>query len=134
MKYLKLLPLLGLFFFSCEDFNCLIPREPELPNKSFSIASLDNYYYSDLTAEINNEPRDNDYDYFFDVVGLPLGMDFFVNNRIISIEGTPEEEGTYEFTIFLDVDGPFREFDQDQQDFLCDYSTQKTYTLIVEEL
>ncbi|WP_400079314.1 hypothetical protein [Winogradskyella sp. R77965] len=134
MKSLKLLPLIFCFLcLSCEDaLNCIIPKEPELPNKSFPIASTENYYYADLTAEINNEPRDDDYDYFYDVDGLPLGMDYYVNYRTISIEGTPESAGTYNFTIYLDVDGPFRGFDNDEPELLCDYSTQKTYTLIVE--
>ena len=81
--------------FGCEDgLNCIIPKEPELPNKSFPIASTETYYYADLRAEINNEPRDDDYDYFFEIEGLPLGLDYFVNYRTISIEGTPELTGT----------------------------------------
>ena len=97
MKLVKLLPVALFFlFFSCEDtLSCIIPKEPELPNKSFPIASTESYYYSDINAEINNEPRDDDYDYFFDVVGLPLGMDYYVNYRRLSIEGTPLNSGTY---------------------------------------
>jgi len=132
MKSIYIFPLIFcLLFLSCDDeLNCLIPREPELPNKSFPIASTTSYYYTDLNAEINNEPRDDDYDYYFEVEGLPLGMDYFVNYRTISIEGTPETLGTYDITIYLDVDGPFR--NDDEQVILCNYSTQKTYTLIVE--
>ncbi|WP_411894881.1 hypothetical protein [Winogradskyella sp. A2] len=134
MKKLRIL-LLFLFsisFFGCDDvFDCIIPREPELENKTFPIGSTETYYYIDLKAEINNEPRDQDYDYYFDVKGLPLGMDYFVNFRTISIEGTPTEVGTFEITIFVDVDGPFR--DDGADDRLCNYSTSKTYTLIIEE-
>jgi len=122
-----------LLFFSCDDpINCIIPKEPELPNKSFPIASTQSYYYTDLRAEINNEPRDEDYDYYFEVDGLPLGMGYFVNFRTISIEGTPEIIGTYDIIIYVDVDGPFREDVDGNADVLCNYSTQKTYTLIVE--
>ena len=132
---MKSIHLLLLFFcllgFGCSDtLSCLIPKEPELPNKSFPIASTQSYYYTDLRVEINNEPRDDDYDYYFDVEGLPIGMDYFVNYRTISIEGVPELTGTYDITIYVDVDGPYR--DEDEPTLLCDYSAQKTYTLIVE--
>ena len=58
-------------------------------------------------------------------------LDYFVNFRTISIEGTPSEVGTFDVTIFVDVDGPFR--DDGADDLLCNYSTSKTYTLIIEE-
>jgi len=134
MKIHKILLLLfiPIIFFSCEDvFDCIIPREPELENKTFPIGTTETYYYVEIKAEINNEPRDQDYDYYFDVSGLPLGMDYFVNFRTISIEGTPAEVGTFDVTIFVDVDGPFR--DDGADDLLCNYSTSKTYTLIIEE-
>ena len=129
--------LLSIFLFtllvSCEDvFDCIVGRNPSLPNAELPIASTEAYYYADISAEIKNEPRDNDYDYYFRVVGLPPGMDYFVNYRIVSFEGTPTETGTYEVRVYLDVDGPFRnDFDGDR-DVLCNYSTSKTYTLIVE--
>lgn len=131
MKSRQLIPILLLFFaFNCAEPLCVFPKEPEIANKQFPIASTESYYYVDLQAEINNEPRDDDYDYYFDVVGLPLGMDYFVNYRTISLEGTPLETGVFEVTVYLDVDGPFNDFDEPVE--LCNYSTSKTYTLIVE--
>jgi hypothetical protein len=125
--------LLSVLLFNCEDvFNCIIPREPELQNKEFPIGNMESYYYVDLRAEINNEPRDDDYDYFFEVSGLPEGLDYFVNFRTISIEGDALERGVFNVTIFLEVDGPFRDDFQDDVEVLCDYSTSKTYTLIIE--
>ena len=122
--------LFSVLFLNCEDFlDCVIPREPELQNKTFPIGTVDEYYYADLRAEINNEPRDQDYDYYFEVIGLPLGMDYFVNFRTISIEGTPLETGTFDIRIFVDVDGPFRNDGNNER--LCNYSASKTYTLII---
>jgi len=119
--------------FACEDaLNCIIPKEPELDNRAFPIGSIDTYYYIDLNAEINNEPRDDDYDYFFEVEGLPLGIDYYVDYRTISIEGTPEQTGTFDITIYVYVEGPFRANVDEEPDLLCDYSTFKTYTLIIE--
>ncbi|WP_426430711.1 hypothetical protein ACPX19_14285 [Winogradskyella sp. HB-48] len=131
-KHLFLMLLFFVLVFSCDDNLCIFPKEPELPNKEFPIGSTESYYYVDLTAEINNEPRDNDYDYYFDVVGLPSGMDYFINYRTISLEGTPEESGIFEITIYLEVEGPFRNDFDDNPDVLCNYGTSKTYTLIIE--
>lgn len=134
MKTLRFIPLLFLFFFSCEDeLACLVaPKGPELDNKEFPIGNLETYYYVDLNAEINNEPRDEDYDYFFNVEGLPDGLDYFVNFRTISIEGDALERGTFTITIYVDVDGPFRAQVDEFPEILCSYSTSKTYTLIIE--
>lgn len=135
MKTSRWLPFLFItfLFVSCEDvLNCIIPKEPELGDREFPIGSTESYYYTELSAEINNEPRDDDYDYFFEVEGLPEGLGYFVNFRTISIEGTPEEVGTFDITIYLSVDGPFRDNFDDDFEQLCSYSTSKTYTVIIE--
>jgi len=133
MKKPLLITLLFLaFVFSCDEPLCIFPKEPELPNKQFPIGNTESYYYVDLDAEINNEPRDNDYDYYFDVVGLPEGMDYFVNYRTISLEGTPVISGIFDVIIYLEVEGPFRNDYDDDSDVLCNYGTSKTYTLIIE--
>ena len=133
MKKPLLITLLFLTFaFSCDEPLCIFPKEPELANKQLPIGDTEHYYYVDINAEIKNEPRDNDYDYYFDVVGLPLGMDYFVNYRTISLEGTPEESGVFDITIYLEVEGPFRNDYDDDTDVLCNYGTSKTYTLIIE--
>ena len=126
--------ILFLVLMSCEDgLNCLIPKSAQLKNKTFPVATVDSYYYADLKAEINNEPRDQDYDYFFEVEGLPEGMDYFVNFRTISIEGSPQVSGTFDFTIYLFVEGPFgNQYDGSERP-ICDQSTSKNYTLIVED-
>ncbi|WP_422104924.1 hypothetical protein [Winogradskyella sp.] len=129
-RYFLLLLSLSFFTFSCQSiFDCVIPVEAELPNAQFPIGSTETYYYKQLTGEVNNEPRDDDYDYFFDVFGLPEGMDYFVNYRTISIEGRPVEAGTYDITISLFVEGPFND---NNESILCDQETSKTYTIIIE--
>ena len=119
-------------FYGCEDaLSCIIPKKPELNNNEFPIGSTETYYYTEVEAEIRNEPRDNDYDYYFDFEEpLPPGLDYFVNYRTISIEGVPELPGTYQITLLLYVEGPFR--DDDVENILCENSTSKTFTLIVE--
>ncbi|MBO3117401.1 hypothetical protein J4050_11625 [Winogradskyella sp. DF17] len=135
MKSSQIILLLFCFtLLSCNDFfECLIDRRPELPNKEFPIGDTETYYYVDLRAEINNEPRDDDYDYFFEFSDpLPEGLDFFINYRTISIEGTPREAGIYRITLNVFVDGPFRNGFVEDETILCDYSATKTYTLIIE--
>ena len=125
--------LFSFIIFGCEDpLNCIIPKKPELKTNGFPIGSTEAYYYAEVKAEIKNEPRDNDYDYYFEVSGLPLGLDYFVNYRTLSIEGDPLETGTFRVTVYLDVDGPFSNNFNEEPDILCDYSTSKTYTLIIE--
>lgn len=125
--------LLGIISFGCEDpLACVIPRKPELKTNSLPIGSTESYYYAEIKAEIINEPRDNNYDYYFDVSELPLGLDYYVNYRNLSIEGSPLVAGTYRVTVYLDVDGPFRNNFNEEPDILCDYSTSKTYSIIIE--
>lgn len=134
MKSLRILPFIFCFtLFGCEDIlDCIIARNPSLPDKDFGTAIVDQFYEITLSAEISNEPRDNDYDYFFNVRGLPPGMDFFVDYRRIYIEGIPIQTGLYRISVDLDVDGPFRGGFEDDGDTLCNYSTSKTYILRVE--
>jgi len=134
MRPLRILPILCCFtLLGCEDFfDCLIAREPSIANKEFPIATVGNYYEVSLNSEIKNEPRDNDYDYFFEVSGLPEGMDYSVDYRRLYIEGTPTESGFYRVNVRLDVDGPFRNGFENEDERLCNYSTSKTYILEVE--
>lgn len=141
MKFLRITPFLfTILLFGCEDFlDCVVGRTPSLPDTTFPIAYTNAYYYVDISAEIKNEPRDDDYDYFFEIDedDLPDGMDYFINNRIVSFEGQPLETGTFDIEVFLYVDGPVRvDYDDDgnayYEDVLCNHSTFKTYTLVVQ--
>jgi len=135
----RLLPLLLVFslfsFTNCEDFlDCIVNRRPELPNKEFGVGDLQTYYYEEFDAQIKNEPRDNDYDYEFEIQGnLPEGLQMVVNYRTVSIEGLPTFPGTYTFTVFLYVYPPVNyDFDTNQYDDpLCSESTSKEYTITI---
>ncbi len=132
MRSFRFVPILiGLFlFFGCEDaITCIFPKVPELYSNGFPIGSTETYYYADVSAEISNEPDDDAYDYFFEVEEpLPPGLDYYINYRTISIEGTPLVSGVYEVTIYLYVEGPF---DEDTVQ-LCENSIAMTYTVIIE--
>ena len=79
MKRFKMLPIVVCFLcFGCEDIiECIINKRPEIPNKSFSVGYVNNYYYEELTSEIKNEPNDDDYGYTYEIYGdLPDGLKF----------------------------------------------------------
>ena len=79
MKRLFSIILLFSFFVttSCENFfDCIINVRPELPNKTFKRGAMNEFYSDELRAGIKNEPRDEDYDYYFEVYDdLPEGIE-----------------------------------------------------------
>ncbi|MEM9679642.1 MAG: hypothetical protein AAF901_04905 [Bacteroidota bacterium] len=135
-RYLLIAIVLSSLCFSCEDlFDCIIGRSASLPDKTFPIGEENVFYSVELSAEIKNEPDDNNYDYFFDIYDdLPRGLDYYVDYRVLIIEGIPEETGVFEVTVHLWVDGPiFVDFNSGRaDDRLCDSGISKTYTIIIE--
>ena len=136
MKSLKLHPLIFFFlFFGCEDIiECIFNKRPEIPNKSFEVGYVNNYYYQEFTSEIKNEPQDNNYDYFYEIYGnLPGGLEMYTNYRTLSIEGIPLTSGAFTFSVYLYVDAP-EYYDEDSgsyEDSLCSKSTSKEFSIIV---
>lgn len=120
---------------SCENIlECIINRSPEIPDTSFDVGNVNGYYYQELTSEIKNEPRDDAYDYSYEIYGnLPDGLEMFANHRTLSIEGMPQASGTFTFTIYLYVDPP-EYYDEDSgkyEDALCSRSTSKKFSIII---
>ncbi len=140
MKKQLLLLLCCSFFtlYSCEDlFECVINKRPEIHDKTFRDGIVGVYYYEEVTTEIKNEPRDDDYGYFYDIYGdLPEGIQMFANYRTVSFEGTPEISGTFKFTLLLYVDPPLN-YDDDTGEYesvMCSDSTSKEFTITINEL
>lgn len=135
-KHLFITTLLSVSFLSCEDIlDCVIGRSASLPNKSFQVG-IENIFYSDyISAEVKNDPDDENYDYYFDLYGdLPEGLDYYVDNRLLIIEGVPTESGYFEFTVHLMVDGPiYYDYEDDTyHDPLCSESDSMTYGIVIE--
>ncbi|WP_397362550.1 hypothetical protein [Olleya sp. R77988] len=124
-----------LSFTSCEDIlECVINRRPELPDISLEEGYLQQIYNQQFDAGIKNEPRDNNYDYYFELVGdLPDGLDMYIDFRTVIFEGIPLNRGVFEFTLYLDVDPPvyYDEETGDYEDAMCSYSTSENYTIII---
>jgi hypothetical protein len=136
MKSLKLIPLAFCFlFFGCEDaLDCIFNKRPEIPDKSFKIGHIDNYYYEDFTSEIKNEPRDDDYGYTYEIYeDLPDGLEIYANYRTLSIEGNPTALGTFTFTVYLYVDPPvhYDDYSGEYESSMCSESTSKEFTITI---
>jgi hypothetical protein len=122
-------------FFGCEDLlDCIVNRRPEIHDTTFKDGEVGVYYYHEVTTQIKNEPRDNDYGYNYDVYGnLPDGIQMITNYRTVSFEGTPELAGTFRFTLILYVDPPLSyDYNTDQyEDVMCSESTSKEFTITI---
>ncbi len=136
MKSSKIIFFLCCFLLiSCEDIlECIINQRPEIPNKNFDSGYANHFYSDSFTSEIKNEPQDNDYDYYYEFYGdLPEGLEFYTDYRKVIIEGTPLEQGTFEFTIYLDVDPPMY-YDEDSgqyEDTLCTSSASRDFSITI---
>ncbi|AUC76104.1 hypothetical protein [Olleya sp. Bg11-27] len=134
---LSLLFFLSIIIFTgCESIlECVINRSPELPDKSFTVGYRQQMYYDEFEAQIKNDPHDDSYGYNFELEGtLPEGVSMTIDYRIVRFEGMPQNQGIYDFTIFLYVDPPlsYDEETEDYEDSMCSTSTSKNYTIIIE--
>ena len=125
-------------FISCQDvLECIINRHPELSDKTFAAAQVNQPYSESIFAEIKNEPMDDSYIYYFSIDGnLPRGIDFYVDYRTVVFEGVPLVAGTYSFKVRLNVKQDSNYSDDCEStlndcDGLCSESTSKSYTIIV---
>ncbi|MEM9076611.1 MAG: hypothetical protein AAGC43_06205 [Bacteroidota bacterium] len=120
------------FLFSgCDEiFECVFNINPEINERQLLVGVVGERYRERITAQINNEVNDNDYDYFFDVIGdLPPGIFVDFNRRSVDIFGIPEESGDYRFQVELFVE----RFDINGFDGspTCSESTVREFTLQV---
>jgi hypothetical protein len=95
-----------LTFLSCDEvFECVLGLEPEINETNIEQGFVDEPYFDTISAEIKNEPFDNAYDYYFEVVGdLPEGIDVLFFYRRIELSGIPLEAGRFNFTVYLTVE------------------------------
>lgn len=138
-QYSSIIILLSFFTLTnCENVvDCIINVRPELSNNILEVGEVDRFYYDKITAQIKNEPNDNNYDYYFDIVGeVPRGLDIIYNYREVAFEGVPLEAGRFSFKVYLDVESYNNYYYDDfgnryYDDELCTNNTQKTYTIII---
>lgn len=127
---------------SCEElFDCLWSVKAELPkSRSLKPGSVNVEYNETITASAKNSPRDGDFDYSFDIDegNLPEGLSYRIDNRVITIFGTPTKSGTYTFLVSVTLTNP-DSIDYDQLPFkndrVCFDSSLKTeeYTITISK-
>lgn len=122
---------------SCDELtDCIASANPSLENKLLLDGFKGTAYADTISAEVKNDPNDNSYDYYFNVVGsMPSGLSYNVNHRRFNISGTPTQTGTFTFKLILRVDPP-ESYDDDggffnDGDRICfgDDTTERTYTI-----
>lgn len=118
-------------FYSCDEiYECVFNINPEIHQKQLLVGVVGERYEDFITAEISNEVNDNDYDYFFDIIGeLPPGIFYDVNRRSVDFFGRPEETGIYRFRVELFVEG--YDYDGYDRSPTCRESTVREFTIQV---
>ncbi|WP_353778589.1 hypothetical protein [Winogradskyella sp. 3972H.M.0a.05] len=136
-KLLRLSLIFSFFtFFGCEEiFECIVNIHPQLPDKELKTGFIYNYYYDTIHAEINNQPSDNNYHYYFTIDdNLPPGIDVYVDYRTVIIEGVPEAAGDFIINIYLQVEHRDVYDCEDEPgncDHICSDNTTEEYRLRV---
>jgi len=128
-----------LFISSCEEIadellDCIINKGPELSLKLLDGGELNAFYSEYIRASIQNEPNDDDYEYYFDITGdLPEGIEVFIDYRTVTFEGIPTEIGRFEFMVHVTVAGPeyWDEESGSWDDDLCFYSDSRSYAIVI---
>ena len=118
--------------YGCESaIDCLDNDGPKFVTGSISNPVLNEVYSQTITVEINNEPRDDNFRYNFQFAGdLPAGVTGVSNGRNYFLEGTPTEEGTFRFTIFVEVDDSLEPVESG----LCFYNASKPFDMTVQPI
>jgi hypothetical protein len=111
--------------------DCLDDDGPRFPSVTLEPAILNQVYSETVRVSINNEPRDDNFSYDFEISGaLPEGISTASSGRDFIFSGTPIESGSFVFTLFVEI--------QDEFDFaesgLCFYSDSRRYELTVNEI
>lgn len=116
--------------------DCLDSDGPDFDTRTLAMPVLNQVYNEVLTARIENEPRDDNFDYRFELIGnLPVGITWrqqeFLGRRIF-FEGTPTELGSTEFTFLVAVEER-NQFNMENSG-LCFTSRSRRFTLDVQPL
>lgn len=126
----------SILFSNCELFlneavDCIAKVKPKLPTKTLANGKLGIEYYDTLTASATNHVNDDDFSYYFDMMGRPpKGINFVVDHRTIYFSGIPTEKGKFSFSLKLKI-GEGKVF---AEDGICfnDNDTSKIYTIYIE--
>ena len=124
------LALVALLITGCDTvIDCLDDDGPRFPSVAIEPGILNQVYSETVRVSINNEPRDDNFRYDFNISGaLPEGLSTASSGRDFIFSGTPTETGTFVFTLFVEVEDNFG-FNDDSG--LCFFSDSRRYEMTV---
>ena len=124
------LALVALLITGCDTvIDCLDDDGPRFPAVAIEPGILNQVYSETVRVSINNEPRDDNFRYDFNISGaLPAGLSTASSGRDFIFSGTPTETGTFVFTLFVEVEDNFG-FDDDSG--LCFFTDSRRYEMTV---
>jgi hypothetical protein len=122
---------IGLFS-ACDDLinsaiQCTI-KDVRLESKNLRIGAIGRNYYETISANVKNDPNDDYYRYSFYLTGkLQKGLQYYSEGNKFTITGVPEEAGTINFQLTVEVT-----LDEEELGF-CTETGKSAYTLTVNE-
>lgn len=134
LKLPKLLLIAGLALLSsCSIIeDCKWGTSAELKGRDILVGTVDTYFEEGIRAEVNNEPRDNEYFYDFIVYDLPPGLDYEQDGRDVYIYGTPTAPGRFFIQVDLVITPRFFDGDGDgipDVEQICERRAIRDYAL-----
>jgi len=92
------------------------------------IGAVGRNYYETISANVKNDPNDDYYQYRFQVTGnLHQGLQYYAEGNKLVITGVPEETGTVNFQLKVEVTL------DDEELGICTETAKSTYELTVNE-
>jgi len=133
-----ILPLSMIFLFvSCEDIlsdlldeavDCVFKISPELKG-DLGPGKVGSPYSGLITASVKNSPREDSFNYIFDVYGeLPMGVGYSIINRSVRLSGKPTEPGVFIFYVNVEIEDTL----DLEDDRLCFGQNNVTKKFIIE--
>lgn len=111
--------------------DCIDDDGPRFPSAALEPAILNQVYSETVRVSINNEPRDDNFIYDFNITGaLPEGISTSSSGRNFIFSGTPIESGSFVFTLFVEIEDEFNF----SESGLCFYTDSRRYELTVAEI
>ena len=116
--------------FIIESIECILKVMPKLPDKQLGDGKIWQSYFESIQASAINSVNDDSWEYRFVITGnLPTGVEYGIDNRTITISGTPTEKGVFKFKVNVSIGSGLIEND----DGICfsGDSTENTYLITI---
>lgn len=111
--------------------DCVDDDGPVLSPRELPTPVLNHSYEAVIKASIDNEPRDDNFEYVFNLgAGLPAGLIVDVFAREVRISGAPTELGNFAMRAEVTVSDPTGNQSQSR---LCRHKTARNYVFMIQQ-